>query len=113
MQKLLDSLFKHTPPTALLLDEPSLFVAARDHLARKGVIAPRDISLACCDYDPLFDWCIPAVTHIAWQPRPVLARVVKWAGNVGRGKEDKRTNPTKARLVSGSTIGPVPASAGA
>lgn len=111
LQKLIDSLFQHTPPTALLLDEPSLFIAARDHLAHKRILAPRDVSLVCCDYDPVFDWCIPAITHIAWDPRPVIRCVVNWASNVSRGRDDRKQTLTKSRLVAGGTIGPPAASA--
>jgi DNA-binding LacI/PurR family transcriptional regulator len=95
LQKLLDSLFQHTPPTALLLDEPSLFIAARDHLAHQGILSPRDVSLVCCDYDPVFDWCIPAITHIAWDPRPVIRCAVNWAANVSRRKDDLKKTLTK------------------
>ena len=109
LQHLLDSLFRHTPPTALLLDEPALFFAARDHLARKGIIAPEHVSLACCDYDPTFDWCRPTITHISWDSRPLIQRVVKWAENTSRGKDDRRKSGCRAQLVVGGTIGPVPA----
>lgn len=108
LRLLLDSLFRHTPPTALLLDEPSVFIAARDHLARRGVYAPEHVSLVCCDADSTFDWCRPAITHIAWDSRPVINRVVRWAGNVSRGKDDRRMSTNKARLVVGGTIGPAP-----
>jgi hypothetical protein len=111
LQKLLDSLFQHTPPTALLLDEPSLFIAARDHLAHKGFLAPRDVSLVCCDFDPKFDWCIPAITHIAWDSRPVIRCVIHWAGNISRGKDDRKKTLTQSRLVPGGTIGPPSTSA--
>lgn len=110
LQKLLDSLFRHTPPTALLLDEPLLFVAARDNLAMKGIIAPRDVSLVCCDHDEILDWCVPAITHIQWNPRPLVRRMVRWADQVSRGKDDRRKSVTDAKWFLGGTIGPVPGS---
>jgi DNA-binding LacI/PurR family transcriptional regulator len=106
LRSLLDSLFQHTPPTALLLDEPALFIAARNHLANRGIHAPRDVSLVCCDSNPVFDWCIPAITHIAWDPRPVIRCVVHWAANVSRGKDDRKKTLTRSQLVPGGTIGP-------
>lgn len=109
LQRLLDMLFQHTPPTALLLDEPSMFIAARDHLARNGIVAPRDVSLVCFDHDQIFDWCIPVITHIAWEPKPLIRRVVKWADHISRGKDDRRVSGIDAKLVLGGTIGPVPA----
>jgi DNA-binding LacI/PurR family transcriptional regulator len=107
---LLDSLFQHTPPTALLLDEPALFFAARDHLARKGIIAPEHVSLVCCDHDAIFEWCRPSIAHIAWDVFPLIRRVVKWAENISRGKDDRRKSTSEAWLVVGGTIGPMPAS---
>lgn len=110
LRSLLDSLFRHSPPTAMLLDEPALFFAARDHLARKGIFAPEHVSMVCCDYDPIFEWCRPTIAHIAWDPQPMIRRVVKWSENISRGKDDRRKSASKAWLVKGGTIGPVPVS---
>lgn len=106
LHTLLDSLFRTTPPTALLLDEPMLFIAARDHLARQGIVAPEKVSLVCCDPDSSFDWCLPQVTHIRWDSRAIAQRVVRWADQIGRGKDDRRKSASKADLVVGGTIGP-------
>jgi len=38
--------------------------------------------------------------------RLVLRRVVRWAGNVARGKADGRQSFTKAEFVDGGTVGP-------
>ncbi|MCH7228219.1 substrate-binding domain-containing protein [Haloferula sp. A504] len=108
LQRFLDSLFRHTPPTALLLDEPSLFIAARDHLARKGIHAPEHVSLVCCDADSTFHWCRPTIAHIAWDSRPVINRVVRWTKNISHRKDDRRKVFTKARLILGGTLGPAP-----
>ncbi|HSP43445.1 MAG TPA: substrate-binding domain-containing protein, partial [Luteolibacter sp.] len=110
LHTLLNSLFRTTPPTALLLDEPVLFIAARDHLARKGIVAPKSVSLVCCDADSSFDWCLPQVTHIRWDSRLIVQRVVRWADQIGRGKNDRRQSASKAHLVVGGTIGPAPGS---
>lgn len=108
LQKLLDALFQHTPPTAMLLDEPALFHAAKDHLARKGFHAPGDVSLVCCDPDPTLEWFRPSITHIGWDAAPLIRRVVQWTNHISRGKDDRRKTGIKAKLVSGGTIGPVP-----
>jgi hypothetical protein len=39
--------FQHTPPTALIINESLLFIAAQQHLARRGIAAPENISLIC------------------------------------------------------------------
>lgn len=103
----LDSLFLHTPPTALILSEAHLFIAAQQHLARRGIVAPRDVSLVCDDPDIAFSWCQPAVSHIRWDSRPIVSRVVRWADRVSRGVEDRRQRYVKAEFVEGGTIGPV------
>jgi DNA-binding LacI/PurR family transcriptional regulator len=106
--QILDSLFRHTPPTALLVPEPSQFIAVLQYLSRIGISAPEGISLACLDSSEFFEWCVPTITHIAWDSRPLVQRVVKWAENVSRSKDDRRKTANNARLVLGGTIGPVP-----
>ncbi|BCX49074.1 hypothetical protein HAHE_29820 [Haloferula helveola] len=107
-REVLDSLFEYTPPTALIVDQPSLCVAVMQHLSRLGISAPDGISLACTDPTDFFEWCSPSITHIAWDSRPFINRVAKWADNISRGKDDRRKNSSKAKLVSGGTVGPVP-----
>lgn len=102
----LDSLFQHTPPTALFLMEARLYIAAQQHLSRQGIIAPRDVSLISDDPDVAFSWCLPVVSCFHWDTRPVVSRVVRWVENVARGKEDRRQSFVKAEFVEGGTIGP-------
>jgi DNA-binding LacI/PurR family transcriptional regulator len=104
----LDSLFQHTPPTALIVSEPMLFHAAKDHLARRGLLAPEHVSLICDDPDLTFGWCEPTIAHIAWDHRPIVRRVLHWAGNVARGQTDHRQRFTLAKFVEAGTVGPVP-----
>jgi DNA-binding LacI/PurR family transcriptional regulator len=104
----LDSLFRHTPPTALIVDDTLIFPAVVQHLARLGISAPQDVSLACTDSSVAFEWYRPAVTHIAWNHSVVINRVVGWANQLGRGKDDRRLTRIRAELVPGGTIGPVP-----
>jgi DNA-binding LacI/PurR family transcriptional regulator len=106
-RKMLDSLFGLTPPTALIVDEPSLCVAVIQHLSRLKLTAPDNVSLACLDMSNSFEWCDPSIAHIAWDLRQVIKSVLKWADNIGRGKDDRRKISSKVRLVIGGTIGPV------
>ena len=103
----LDALFKLTPPTAIIVSEAPLFIAAQQHLARRGIIAPRDVSLICDDADNAFSWCEPPVFHIRWDGRPVVSRLTRWVDNVARGKEDREQLVTRAEFVEGGTIGPL------
>ena len=104
----LDSLFRHTPPTAIILDEFQYFSAAQLHLAYKGIVAPRDVSLVCTDPSPAFDWYRPTVSHIDWDSDIMVKRILKWADHVARGQEDFRQDLTSASFVEGGTVGPPP-----
>lgn len=106
--KLLSSLFEHTPPTALILDEAFLFNAAVYFLSKRGLRMPEDVSLICTDSDPGFAWCDPTVAHIRWDYRPVVRRVARWANNVAKGENDRRQTLTKAEFVDGGTVGRAP-----
>jgi DNA-binding LacI/PurR family transcriptional regulator len=102
----LDSLFGRTPPTALIIDEAPLFFAVLQFLAQCGLSAPRNVSLVCLDPNPCFTWSRPSIAHIRWHPRPLVARIVRWAYHVARGKDDRRNTPIKAEFVEGGTVGP-------
>jgi DNA-binding LacI/PurR family transcriptional regulator len=104
----LDVIFQHTPPTALLLSGMHLFIATQQHLALRGIVAPRDVSMICLDPDPVFAWCDPSVAHIDYDIKPWVRRMVKWTDNVAKGRDDRCGASTPARFVEGGTIGPVP-----
>ena len=108
LHRCLDKLFLFTPPTALLIDEAAIFVATQQHLARQGIMAPQHVSLVCCDPDPIFAWFEPAVTHMRWDSRQMVRHIVRWVGSVARGQNIRRKAYTKAELVEGGTVGPVP-----
>lgn len=105
-RRCLDSLFRLTPPTALIIDQASLFVVAQQHLARRGILAPEHVSLMSCDPDPAFDWFHPSVAHIRWDSKQIVRRIVPWADNVARGNDDRHQTLTKAEFIEGGTIGP-------
>lgn len=104
-RKVLDSLFKTTPPTALLLDEPYLFHAAYHYLAQRGLRVPQDVSLICTDGSRGFDWCEPSVAHFAWDYQPAVSRMIKWVRNIANGVDDRRQGFTKSVYVKGGTVG--------
>ena len=104
----LESLFRITPPSALIVDSAPLFSGVEQFLARRGLRAPEDVSLVCTDESPAFNWHRPSVAHIRWDTRPVVLRVVNWAAHVSRGKKDIRQVLTPAEFVPGGSIGPAP-----
>jgi len=102
----LEELFRVTPPTALIVDEAPFFTAAMQFCARRGLSIPEHVSLVCCDSNPNFSWCKPPISHIGWEIRPVVRRIVRWADNVSLGREDTAQTNTRAEFVEGGTIGP-------
>lgn len=106
--RVLDALFGHTPPTALILDEPFLYHATVQFLMKRHLRVPEDVSLICIDDDPGFAWCQSPVSRIRWDFRPSLRRIVRWASNIARGRDDRRQTLTKAEFLEGGTIGPAP-----
>lgn len=104
----LDSLFKNTPPTAIIVDEPYMFHAVYHFLAQRKLRVPQDVSMFSPDGDKSFSWCHPTVAHIAWDYQPIVRRVMRWVNNVARGGDDLRKSFTKATYIEGGTVGPPP-----
>ena len=108
LNRRLDELFRYSPPTAMIFQEAALFIAARLRLADQGIVAPRDVSLIVAETDRSFAWCDPIVSQILPDYRPVVSRVVRWAKNVARGKDDRTQSGIESEFIEGGTIGPVP-----
>lgn len=111
LRRCLNSLFRVTPPTALIVDEPPFLVATLHFLTEHRVRVPQDLSLMATDPDSSFQWCHPSIAHMKWESRPWIRRVLRWANSVSLGKPDHRQTFTKAEFVEGGTIGPVNPSA--
>jgi DNA-binding LacI/PurR family transcriptional regulator len=109
LHEMLGSLFRVTPPTAMIVDEAPLFAAVQQFLAARGLRVPHQVSLICTDAHPTFAWCKPAISHIRWDTGPVVRRIVRWAANISQGKVDISQSLTPAEFVEGGTIGPAPA----
>jgi DNA-binding LacI/PurR family transcriptional regulator len=105
----LEVMFRVSPPTALLVQEPMLFAAVQQFLATRGIRVPRDVSLVCDDPDTTFAWQVPSVAHIRWDSGPWVRRAVRWSNDVALGKDDRRKLLTKAEFVPGGTVGPASA----
>jgi DNA-binding LacI/PurR family transcriptional regulator len=103
---LLTSLFRHTPPTALIIEETSRVIAASQFFARHGITVPEQVSLVCTDYDESLAWCHPAVAHMTWSNVPIVRRIVRWVAAVQRGRDDRATILFPAEFVPGGSIGP-------
>lgn len=105
---LLDSVWRFTPPTALIVDEPPIFLSVQQHLARMGVLAPEHVSLVCTDGDPYFEMQRPTIAHIRWDSRPWVRRIICWVDGVARGASDHRQTLTHAEYLDGDSVGTAP-----
>ena len=104
--KLLERLFRHSPPTALILDETRRYIAAAEFLARRRIHVPEQVSLVSTDDDASLAWCHPPIAHMRWDPKSVIRRVVRWVDAVRKGKADKKIINYPAEFIPGSSIGP-------
>jgi DNA-binding LacI/PurR family transcriptional regulator len=105
---LLDSLFQHTPPSAIIAGSGPTYFATLHFLLNRGIRVPQDLSLIVSDDDPDLNQCEPSVSHIRWKSsRLVVNRIVGWVNNISEGKEDTRQTTIKAEFVEGGTVGPV------
>ena len=107
---LLSSLFRVTPPTAILLGDEAFFIATQQFFAKRGLRVPEQVSLLCIDSGSSFDWCMPTIAHIRWESAPVIRRIIQWATNVSKGRVDKKQTNTPAEFIPGGTLGPAPVS---
>ena len=106
--RLLEALFRHTPPTALLIDETPNLIATMAFFARHGIRRPEQVSLVSTDCDAILDWCHPAIAHLRWDNAFIVRRVVRWVNAVRKGKPDRRVINVLAEFVPGGSIGPAP-----
>jgi len=106
----LETLFSHTPPTALIFDEAQFYVAGLQHLAQMKLSPPHDISLVSCDNHAIFEWCRPSVSHMAWDAEKVVNHIVHWVRQLSHGVHDDKTCYIPAEFRENGSIGPAPIS---
>ena len=96
-----------TAPTALIVDETPLFIAAQQYLVGRNFRVPEQVSLVSTDYDASLRWCRPPIAHIRWHSEPIVRRIVRWAKAVSQHRADVKQVDFPAEFVPGGTIGPV------
>ena len=103
----LESLFTHTPPTAIFVYSVAEYVATLQFLAHRGLRVPQEVSLVCCDVAPYFRRYQPTISYVRWNDQLMVNRIARWAKNISHGKEDTRQTRVDAEFVEGGTVGPV------
>ena len=108
LNRLLDSSFQLTPPTAIIIGSGPTYIATLHFLLNRGIKVPKDLSLIVTAEDPGFYLCEPSVSHIRWKNSHLIVnRIVRWVSNISEGKEDTRQTMIEAEFFEGGTIGPV------
>jgi LacI family transcriptional regulator len=105
--QLLERLFLHSAPTALIVDESARYIAAAEFLARRGINVPRQVSLVSTDNDPALAWCHPGIAHMRWDNKLIVRRVVRWVNAVRKGNPDRKAINFPSEFVPGGSIGRV------
>ena len=108
LAKVLELLFAVTPPTALIIDEPGLYMAVQHILGTHGIWAPRQVSLICSETHALFKWSTPTISHMRWDEERVVPRITRWASALSRGRRDVTQTLLPNEFVPGGSIGPAP-----
>ena len=105
---LLESLFRHTPPTALVIEQTPRVIAAVQFLAQRDIHVPGQVSLVCTDYDATLEWCQTTLAHMQWNNGPIIRRIVRWVAALRTGRADHKTINFPAVFIDGGSVGPAP-----
>ncbi len=108
LQQLLNSLFRVTPPTAFIIDEPDVLIATYQFLAEKGFRVPQQVSIVSTENHTQFSWCGTPFAHYEWDESRVVSRIIRWAVAVSRGRRDIKQTLVPTKFIASNSIGPAP-----
>jgi DNA-binding LacI/PurR family transcriptional regulator len=109
LDALLKSLFRFTPPTAIVGVSPHVVSGVLGFLAKSGLAVPGDVSVVSLWHsDTQSEWTFPDVrlAHVESDDAASYRRIREWVNNVAKGRPDTRQFVCPARLVEGNTLGP-------
>jgi DNA-binding LacI/PurR family transcriptional regulator len=107
LEKLLESLFLITPPTALIFVNPAPYVAALEFFGRKGIEVPRDVSVISMTTGQMFSLLSRRPAHFKWPIDEHVRRVSRWVKCVAKGGTDVAQVAFPATFEPGETIAEV------
>jgi DNA-binding LacI/PurR family transcriptional regulator len=105
-QELLESLFRVTPPTAMIVIEPAEAVAVLAFLAKRGLRVPRDLSLICRHRDASLDLCRPEIAHFSGNEDHLVRHIVRWVNAAARGAAHRRRIVCQPQFLPCESIAP-------
>lgn len=104
--KLLESLFKITPPTAIIFVDSATYLPALAFFARQGQQIPRDVSVVSMLPDPCYILHHPPMACFEWPMDQHIQRIVRWVKCLAMGGTDNDQIRFQPVLDPGGTIGP-------
>lgn len=109
--RLLDELFRVTPPTALLCWAMNTPCGVLSWLKGRGLRVPEDVSLVSIWVDDSYAWYTPGLRVAAMvnNTPAVYRRVRDWVRGASAGKPDRTQLLLKPELDEGNSIGPAKA----
>ncbi len=105
LERILESLFRVTPPTAIITLDPSHCVAVLMFLGNRGLSVPRDVSIICTCPDPYLAFSTTKLSYFDWPLDQQVKHTLKWIGEVSRGHQTRGIKVLHARFVRGGGIG--------
>lgn len=100
----LDRLFKVNPPTALLVDDWTIYHAVEHHLLRDQGVDGRDVLCVSMDPNPSFAWQQPEPVHFYWDPQAVVQPACEWLKSIAAGKVNVTQTMIRAELRGLATL---------
>lgn len=111
MRDLLQSLFRLTPPTALIVSENHMLWGVLGFLLERGLSVPRDVSLvALCETEVEAKWFAPSLARVHLDFDRMKEFMIRWVEDVAAGHREPVECVLQAEFIPGGTIGPVPKS---
>ncbi len=107
LRECLTKLFKHTPPTAIFIQTPDVFIHVLQFCVEHGIKIPRDLSLVSMETDENHSWSHPTIAHFDWNQGALIHHCIEWAQSALQGKISRSQTLIKTHFIDGGTIGPV------
>lgn len=111
-RNLLESLFKFTPPTAVIMHNGLQVAGICSYMSERGLKAPRDLSTLAFASDHAVAWQNPEMgfSDFDWEEGKVIRRILRWADEVILGKNTTEQEFFSAKFAPSASIGPAPVS---
>jgi DNA-binding LacI/PurR family transcriptional regulator len=106
LERELTSLFRITPPTALVVLKTKWAVGVLSFLARRRLRVPEDVSLVSWGHNSELAWHRPAMAHFASDQELMVRRIVRWIRGLAKGRPDHEFQPIPLTFVAAGTTGP-------